>query len=423
MRARVLSSLIGCAALLLGALLLAASTARAQTRRAAIAFDLSGGDAASLAIALDPVLREAGFAVAEAGSVRAARSFGGYDGVLDAEGSVGLRSALSVDLLVVVRTMPAGDDATLNVVVLRVTEQSMLPSFEQAAMERLGEIVAGLLRRGLAVPIPGAPAAIESPAPAVPAQPIEGSRADPSIEAPPVVAPTPVLVPGQTAPVAPPPPVAPQPFAAQPPLPQQPLAAQPLFAQEPVARQPPPTAQVAIEPATAVAATPPEIELEETPPPAEAMRLRFAIDGFAGFDVVGYGLGLRIEIPLVRVLPRDDNALVLGLQAGVGLDGSAPDERHDFLDIHVPLAAHLTWWIAVGDAFEIGPRVGVAAVIRDRELSGQLKTGTFITLAPFALVGAQAMMRLDGGLGLQIGVDLALGVRVAPVISLGLVFR
>ncbi len=389
------------ALLSLALLMMLPSPVSAQTRRAATAFDLSSRRPPALGAALDSVLREAGFTVLDSGSVRAARALGGYTSLAPQAASA-LRAALSVELLVVVRTLPAEDPGTLHVAVHRVTEGEERGAFEQATIESLPLVAAALLRRGLEASVStGSPSA--APATADAASPASSAEADLGSR-PPVAAPAAASPAASTAP--------PTPSAERPVVPSP--------ATSPVADP------VATLPSRAHPDAPPARsnsrgahDVSEPERPASAMRTRLDIVGAAGFDAYGYGLTVRVEIPLARLLPRDDNALVLGLEVGATLNGAQVDPQHSFLYVGVPAAVTLGWWFAIGESFELGPRAGIAGLTRVSLLEGDVARGTLVSLALVGLVGAQALIRLSPSIGLMIGADLAIGPQIAPVLSLG----
>lgn len=155
------------------------------------------------------------------------------------------------------------------------------------------------------------------------------------------------------------------------------------------------------------------------PEPGTTERLRVAIVAFAGIELYGYGVGARLEIPLVSLLAGIDDSLSLGVDLGlayaqVGIDG----QGHAYEAFQIPAAAYLTWRFAVDDV-EIGPRLGGVVVPSIGQYIGPRLSGDRVSFVGMVLVGVTGGFRVAPGVQLFAGLDLALGPRVSGIISAG----
>jgi hypothetical protein len=187
----------------------------------------------------------------------------------------------------------------------------------------------------------------------------------------------------------------------------------------PSAAAPPAATAEPLEAPGAVGETDAPPEPDEPEPPGRTERLRLAIVAFAGIDEVGYGAGVRLEIPLFSALGGVDDSFSLGLDLGVAFaDVGIDDQGNGYEAFQTPAAAYLTWRFGAGD-LEIGPRLGLAVVPSFGGFRGPRITGTRIGMLLRALVGVTGAVRVAEGLQLFAGLDLAIGPRVSGVISAG----
>ncbi|GAB5543030.1 MAG: hypothetical protein SangKO_027900 [Sandaracinaceae bacterium] len=398
MRARRAVSLLA-----LGAMA-TAGVAEAQAPRAAVILDWEAGGAAIARATLRANLMGRGFEVLDDDAVGAARAFAGAAGPLDDASAAALRGRLGVDALVWVTVRAEGERWLVALRWLGSTSREAFGAVggaQDAVTPRLLDLMDQVH------PEEGPPESASS-APAATADATSEASAAPASGAVPAGAPSPASSePTEPATAT----AAPAAATASPPGPAVAVTtsnpdAGSAAASAPASSAPPPA--------------PPDEAVEDDAVEDTTHRVRLAIVGVAGVEAWGYGLGLRLELPLASAMGGVDDALSLGLDAGVGYVTLGLDESgNGFEAISVPVAASLSWRFRADDVV-VTPRLGGAMALRIGQFTGDGLSGERVSLAPMGLVGLSVAGWVgDEAAQLFAAADLALAETVALVLAAG----